>query len=91
MNSYIKYGWLVAILLAVGIVAVGASYQWAIEFSGFAWFILLAGGGLFIWSQVDTWLLRLVDTLQQIQNGNVAVALYMLSAAIIIAAAIVAA
>ncbi len=90
-KGVIKYGGVVASLLAVGALLLGVTHKFFIEFSGFAWFITYVGISFGLYSLVDNVFHRAFNDEEELKKGNVAYAIKMLGYAIIIAACVSAA
>jgi len=87
-KGVIKYGGVVAAILAVGAIMIGITHEFAIEFSSFAWFIAYAGISFGLYSVADNIFLKNFNTAVELKNGNVAYALVLLGFAVIIAACV---
>jgi hypothetical protein len=64
------------------------TFQWLVEISAFAAGIAKGVLGIFIFWIFDRYAMREIDTVEELKKGNVAYALFMLSLAVVIAAAI---
>lgn len=78
----------IVLLLTVSGVFVWYTFGYMIELSGFAAGMLKASIGVTIMYVFDVYVMRSVDTITELKNGNVAYALFMVGWFILIAATI---
>ncbi len=77
--------------LVVAIIAAGSIYwtfNFFLEFSGFAAAFAKAVLGIFAWVAFDKIVLREIDTITEIKQGNIAHAIFVFSYSLILAACI---
>lgn len=91
MKDAIKYGPVAASIIVVGILLLGITRTFFSTYDEFAWMIIKIGIGTVIFSYVDNVFLKGQNTKEQLSQGNVAHALYLVGFAIIIGAGIIAA
>lgn len=70
--------------LVLGGVALWFTYNFAIHYSAIATFILMAVITMLLFDAFDRTVLRELDTINQLKQGNVAVALYYMAWAVLI-------
>ena len=76
------------LLSAVAVVAVGYTFTWAIQFSAFAAALAKAAIGIFLFYAFDVFVMKRIDTVEELKKGNVAYAVFLLGFAVVIAACI---
>ena len=76
---------LLALLAAL---AVGYTFTRAIQFSGFAAALAKAAIGIFLFYAFDVFVMKRIDTMEELKKGNVAYAVFLLGFAVVIAACI---
>jgi len=90
MTNKVSYRTPTVLLLAVGAALVWLTFNYFIEFSGFAMIVAKAAIGLSLAAIVDNVILGGLNTHDEISGGNTAYAVVYLGFMLIIAAAIVA-
>ena len=81
----------IAGLIIVGLIVFYILYNYFQAFTSFAAAIMLVGISLGLWWFIDEFLLKSIDTIEELKKGNLAVALTFVGYSIIIAGAMISA
>jgi len=76
------------LLSVVAVVAVGYTFTRAIQFSGFAAALAKVAIGMVLFYAFDVFVMKQIDTVEELKKGNVAYAVFLLGFAVVIAACI---
>ena len=89
MISFIKstIGKMIVSIIIISVLLIYITFNWIIELSSFAVGMAKATLGIIIFYLFDKVAMKEIDTVQELKNGNVAYAIFMLSLAILVMAA----
>ena len=76
------------LLFLVSVASVWYTFNYAVEFSAFAVALAKVFIGMFLFYLFDVWALKDIDTIQELKNGNIAVSIFFLGYAILVAACV---
>jgi hypothetical protein len=76
------------VLFIASVVSVWYTFNYAVEFSAFAVALAKVFIGMFLFYLFDIWALRDINTIEEIKNGNVALSIFFLGYAILVAACV---
>lgn len=77
-----------SLIIILSILAIAGTFTWALAYSGFAAAFAKAVIGILLFYAFDHFVMKDVDTLNQLMKGNTAYAIFLLSYALILAACI---
>ena len=81
--------WQFFLLLGIAaFISVWYTFNYAVEFSAFAVALAKVFIGMFLFYLFDVWALKDIDTIQELKNGNIAVSIFFLGYAILVAACV---
>jgi len=78
------------LMFSISAFLVFITFNWFFEFSAFAVAIAMITVGISIFWVIDRFLLKELDTIEELKKGNTAYAIFLLSIALVLAAAILA-
>jgi len=78
----------IALVAAASIAAIYYTFNFLIEISSFAVGLGKAALGVFLFWIFDKYAMKEIDTVEQLKNGNIAYAIFLLSLAVLVSAAI---
>lgn len=91
VSSAMKKTGTILLFWIIAVLGVGYTYNFAIEFSAFAFSFAAVTMGITLVYVIDVTLIPEFDTFLEIRNGNTAAALYLLSVCILVGLSLLAA
>ncbi|MEZ4700052.1 MAG: hypothetical protein R2834_06960 [Rhodothermales bacterium] len=76
------------LLFVASVLSVWYTFNYAVEFSAFAVALAKVFIGMFLFYLFDVWALRDIETIQELKNGNIALSIFFLGYAILVAACV---